>query len=196
MLSEFVNTTCEHPLRPQTVPTRFVNDLGLKNSEGFSDITSVLAVGKSEPHGGPTMKQLKEDYGVGVVVDLVLRQGESGEAQRADLTYVGKKLPMVPTPIMLESLSRTIDQEISAGRKVYVHCHEGKFRAPTVAVAYLVFKGVSVDEAVKHVRSRRDSSLPGLEESKKLLPALRLFESRIRKQSSSKQSKIESPHKL
>ena len=66
------------------------------------------------------MKQLKEDHGVGVVVDLVVRKGESGEAQKADLKYVGKKLPMVPTPIMLESLSRTIDQEIGVPRALAV----------------------------------------------------------------------------
>jgi hypothetical protein len=74
----------------------------LLNSEGFSDITSALAVGKAQTHGGPTMKQLKEDHKVGVVVDLNNTKQESQDAKQSGLKYIGKKLPMVPTPSALE----------------------------------------------------------------------------------------------
>ncbi len=126
------------------------------------------------------MKQLKQEHHIEVVIDLNDKKSEAKEAERTGLKYVGKKLPMVPTASALESLSKTIDQEVRSGQRVYVHCHQGVYRAPTVAVAYLVYKGMKTDAAVKQVRERRPSAFPGLEGSQRLLPALRLFEERSR----------------
>ena len=152
----------------------------LKSDESYSDITSLLAVGKADTHGGPTLKQLKQEHNVEVIIDLNDTKSEAKEAERTGLKYVGKKLPMVPTPSALESLSKTIDQEVKAGQRVYVRCHQGIYRAPTVAVAYLIYKGMKTDAAVKQVRERRPSALPGLEDSQRLLPALKQFEERSR----------------
>ena len=126
------------------------------------------------------MRQLKEDHAVGTVVGLNDVKSEAKAAEKIGLKYIGRKIPMVPTTVVLESLSESIDREVNAGRKVYVHCHKGIYRAPTVAVAYLVYKGLKKDEAVKQVRDRRPTSLPEIEESQKLLPALRQFERRVR----------------
>jgi len=156
--------------------------LVLKSDEGYSDITSFLAVGKADTHGGPTLKQLKEEHKVEVVVDLNDEKSEAQQAKRAGLRYVGKKVPMVPAPSVLESLSKTIDREVMAGQRVFVHCHQGVYRAPTVAVAYLIYKGMKTEDAVKLVKNRRPLALPGLEDSKRLMPALRDFENRVRTQ--------------
>src|SRR6266705_5791631 len=104
----------------------------LEKDEGFTDITSFLAVGKADTHGGPTMRQLKEEHGIEVVLDLNDKKSEAKIAQRSGLKYIARKTPFMPTPSALEELSKTIDKEVQAGQKVYVHCHKGIYRAPTV----------------------------------------------------------------
>lgn len=153
----------------------------MTTNDGFSDITSVIAVGKAHTHGGPTLKQLKEDHGIGVVVDLNDVKSEAKAAEKMGLKYIGKRISMVPTTADLEFLSRTIDEEVKSGRKVYVHCHQGIYRAPTVAVAYLIYKGMRADKAIEKTREHRPTALPDIEHSQRLLPRIREFESTIRK---------------
>ena len=126
------------------------------------------------------MKQLKEDHDVEVVIDLNDTKAEAKAAEKAGLKYIGKKTPFIPTVAILESLAKTIDREIKAGRKVYVHCHQGVFKGPTAAVAYLVYKGLGAQEAVKQVKDRRPIALPGMEDSKRLMPLLMRYESKVR----------------
>ena len=153
------------------------------SNESFSDITSVLAVGKAPTLGGPTLKQLKEDHDVRVVIDLNDTKSEAKAAEKVGLKYIGKKIPLIPTVAALEELSETIDREVKAGSKVYVHCHKGIYRGPTVAVAYLIYKGMNADKAIKKMKERRTSALPDIENSQRLLPRIREFESNVRKAS-------------
>ncbi|MCH8049521.1 dual specificity protein phosphatase family protein [Patescibacteria group bacterium] len=59
--------------------------------------------------------------------------------------------------------------------KVYVHCKNGHGRAPTLVAAYYILTGMSVDEAIKFVCSKRrgahvdDVQRRGLEEFTKSL---------------------------
>lgn len=47
----------------------------------------------------------------------------------------------------LEKGIRFIDDVVSRGEKVYIHCAGGVGRAPTMAAAYFISKGKSLDEA-------------------------------------------------
>lgn len=132
------------------------------------------------------MKQLKEEYGIGAVLDLNDVKSEAKAAEKVGLKYIGKKTPFIPTVAILESLSKTIDREIKTGNKVFVHCHKGVYRGPTAAVAYLVYKGLTVEEAVKQVRDRRPIALPGMEDSKRLMPVLKQYESKVHSKKSPK----------
>ncbi len=127
------------------------------------------------------MKQLKEEYKVGVVVDLNDKKSEAKAAKQVGMKYIGKRMnSLVPAPSLLEALTKTIDREVEAGQRVYVHCHKGIYRAPTVAIAYLIYKGMKTDGAVKKVKERRPSALPGIENSEKLIPMLKTFENNLR----------------
>lgn len=68
-------------------------------------------------------------------------------------------LPTVDgTPPALEQLQRGVQfihEQISAGRGVYVHCAGGLGRAPTLAICYLVARGLPADEAIRFVSLRR-----------------------------------------
>jgi dual specificity MAP kinase phosphatase len=48
-----------------------------------------------------------------------------------------------------------IEQVIAAGGKVYIHCAGGIGRAPTMAVAYFVRHGLSVDDAINLIKQTR-----------------------------------------
>jgi hypothetical protein len=44
---------------------------------------------------------------------------------------------------------------VAAGGRVFVHCHAGQGRAPTLAAAYLIAEGMTLAGAVARVRSAR-----------------------------------------
>lgn len=48
-----------------------------------------------------------------------------------------------------------IDAEIKKGGRVYVHCHWGEGRGPSMVIAYLMHTGLTFEDAYKHVRSIR-----------------------------------------
>jgi len=50
---------------------------------------------------------------------------------------------------------RWIDCEIAAGHRVLVHCAEGNSRSVTVVIAYLIFKGGSLEAAKSLILSKK-----------------------------------------
>lgn len=60
-----------------------------------------------------------------------------------------------PTPDKLTLGVQTLDFLLSRKIRVYIHCLNGHGRAPTLYVAYLVFKGMQVDEAIAHIKAKR-----------------------------------------
>lgn len=60
-----------------------------------------------------------------------------------------------PTLAHLDKGVAFIQQVIAKGGKIYIHCAGGIGRAPTMAVAYFVRHGFSVDEAVRLIKQVR-----------------------------------------
>jgi hypothetical protein len=60
-----------------------------------------------------------------------------------------------PAPTQLAQGVRFIAGQLAAGRKVYIHCHAGVGRAPTLAAAYLVSTGLTPNDAIAVVRAAR-----------------------------------------
>ncbi|MFQ5851719.1 MAG: dual specificity protein phosphatase family protein [Candidatus Binatia bacterium] len=50
---------------------------------------------------------------------------------------------------------RWIDQRIGAGHRVLVHCAEGNSRSVSVVMAYLLYKGHSLDEAREMILAKK-----------------------------------------
>ncbi len=48
-----------------------------------------------------------------------------------------------------------LGDELSTGKRIYIHCREGVSRAPSLVVAYLISTGTSLDEALSLTRKRR-----------------------------------------
>lgn len=67
-------------------------------------------------------------------------------------------------PVDLLSVVQDIEKIISLNQKVFLHCREGVGRAPSVAIAYLIWSGLSIEEASKQVsKGRSITKLSGMQ---------------------------------
>jgi dual specificity MAP kinase phosphatase len=71
---------------------------------------------------------------------------------------------------------QTLDFLISRKIKVYIHCKNGHGRAPTLHIAYLVKKGMEIDEAIKYVQAKR----PSIHLSAAQLEGLKIFKNSLK----------------
>lgn len=59
-------------------------------------------------------------------------------------------------------------EHISNGGGVYIHCRQGEGRGPVMAAAYLVSKGLSVEQAIDHIKRLRPVAHPNKSQIKRL----------------------------
>lgn len=78
------------------------------------------------------------------------------------ITSLGLRSLHLPTPDLkapslehIEAGINFIQNEIDQGGKVYIHCHYGEGRGPTMALAYLMNQGLSLEDALKLVKKSR-----------------------------------------
>ena len=60
----------------------------------------------------------------------------------------------IPMDLLINGVEQ-IERNIDLNKKVYIHCKEGVSRAPTLAIAYLIKKGMSLDDALNLIRYQR-----------------------------------------
>lgn len=61
-----------------------------------------------------------------------------------------------PTMVQLQEGAAFIDNEIKNNKgKIYIHCHYGEGRGPTMALAYLIYSGMTYDDAVALIKKAR-----------------------------------------
>lgn len=114
---------------------------------------SILLGGQPAKHVWPRLI----DHGITAVINL--RDEHDYHAEIGDLPLRYLRLPTIDnTPPTVDHLwqgVRFLDDEISRGGKVYVHCWEGLGRSPTMVAAYLVTKGMVPDDAWRAIRDVR-----------------------------------------
>jgi protein tyrosine phosphatase (PTP) superfamily phosphohydrolase (DUF442 family) len=92
------------------------------------------------------------------------------EAQYEGFSYLHLPTPD-NTPPPLEVLikgANFAESEIKNGGKVYVHCRQGLGRGPTMAIAYLLKTGLTVDDAITLIRKARSFINPRTSQIKRL----------------------------
>jgi len=62
-----------------------------------------------------------------------------------------------PKPDQQEFGVSAIKKFVEMNKKIYVHCKNGHGRAPTLVMAYLISKGLSLEEAINLISEKRPS---------------------------------------
>jgi len=119
----------------------------------YSKITDNIYVGPQFNHKG--LAHLQRN-GIYAVVNLRI---EFDDTARGLTPPRYCYLPVVddtsPTIEQLETGVKFIQEIMDGGGSVYIHCGAGVGRAPTMAAAYFISSGCSLDEAIRMIRKVR-----------------------------------------
>ena len=119
----------------------------------LSQVTDLLFVGGQHRHHG---LQAMRELGIRAIVNMRQEWDDAAHGLALD-AYLW--LPVIDdTEPTLEQLTRGADfihQQVEQGHGVYIHCAAGVGRAPTMAVAYLIYTGDPVERAWERVCQRR-----------------------------------------
>ncbi len=137
-------------------------------------VTDAVAVGPY-PQGRDDAARLAE-AGVTAVLNVQtdddLRQrGLDPRALEPTLRSAGLALARVPIidfdaedlAARLPEATARLEDLLTGGHRVYVHCTAGMGRSPAVVVAHLVGRGAALGEAARVVRARHPESVPNLD---------------------------------
>lgn len=125
-------------------------------------------LGSSNPSDAD-LEKLRDD-GFGVLVSLLCEQVQP---PRYDITYahaLGFDRHKIPVrdfhPPKVDQLQQFVKLvgDLPAGAKAIVHCEGGSGRTGTFAAAYWVAKGLTVPDAITHVRKARHHAVETLEQ--------------------------------
>jgi predicted protein tyrosine phosphatase len=119
----------------------------------YSQVTPQLYVGSQFNARGKRMLELQ---GFDACVNMRIEKDDAacGLALPRYL-YLPTVDDAAPSIAHLEEGVRFIDDVIRGGGKVYIHCGAGVGRAPTMAAAYLLSQGCTLDEALARIRKAR-----------------------------------------
>jgi protein-tyrosine phosphatase len=103
----------------------------------------------------------------GISADISLEEARVDQPFGVDFyLWLPTKDSNPPNPDQLELGVTALEKLVAMGRKVYVHCKNGRGRAPTLVAAYLIrSKGMTAREAETFMKERR--STIHLEESQR-----------------------------
>lgn len=142
----------------------------------YGQVTPQLYVGSQYNHRG---KRVLELQGFNACINMRIEKDDAAYglalSQYLHLPTVDDDAPS------LENLDRGvafIRQAIQDGGKVYIHCGAGVGRAPTMAAAYLIAEGHSLDEALPMIRRSR----PFITITPPQMAQLLVYEARCRQQ--------------
>jgi hypothetical protein len=135
----------------------------------YSEITPNLYVGPQYRESG---KRLLQARGINACVNMRIERDDAALGLALE-RYL--HLPTIddaaPSLEHLEQGVAFIREVIGSGGKVYIHCGAGVGRAPSMAAAYLMAEGHSLEEAIALIRKPRPFiaiTPPQLEQLRKL----------------------------
>lgn len=125
----------------------------------LSQITPQLWVGGQHSERGWAQMQA-----MGITAIVNMREAEYDDRAAGIVLERYLHLPTVdgtaPTIAHLQAGVSFISEEIANGGCVYIHCASGFHRAPTMAMAYLMSTGLSLDDALATIKKVRPFARP------------------------------------
>lgn len=145
-------------------------------------IDEPLVLGSSNPTTGQ-LKKLHEE-GFRSIISLLDEREQSPNYDIEEVEAMGFKRYSIPVkdfsaPMLddLKAFLKAMDRAVDQG-KVLVHCYAGIGRTATMAAAYWIDKGLSVNEAIKKIRKSNPSFVPSDEQENSLYELEGLIASR------------------
>jgi atypical dual specificity phosphatase len=142
----------------------------------FSWLEKSKIAGCARPVNEAELKAVKEQ-GVQAIVSLTGTPLSPNVVSRLGFEYLHSHISGAPSIEQLDHIIQFVERENAHSKPVLVHCGEGKGRTGTVLAAYLVYHGLSADEAIRMVREKRPGSIENLEQEN----AVREFEKHLKK---------------
>ena len=141
----------------------------------FSWLIEAKLAGGARPESEAELDGLMRE-GVKAIVSLTGTPLYPEPVNRLGFEYLHSRVSGAPSPIQLHEIIQFVEEQNAQSKPVLVHCAEGKGRTGTVLAAYLVYKGLSTDDAIKKVREKRPGSIENLDQEN----AIRIFERTLR----------------
>ncbi|MDK2463744.1 MAG: dual specificity protein phosphatase family protein, partial [Candidatus Korarchaeota archaeon] len=133
----------------------------MRRPKNFSWVTEHLA-GSALPVSREEIEYMKK-VGVRAIIslDTDLPRGVIEAIREFGIKHYLEELEdlRAPTLEQMERVVKIIDEHVSRGEKVVVHCYAGCGRTGTILAAYLVYTGADPREAIDYVRSLRPCSI-------------------------------------
>ncbi|MDO8669699.1 MAG: dual specificity protein phosphatase family protein [Candidatus Buchananbacteria bacterium] len=120
----------------------------------------------------------KELIAKNVKADISLEEEKVDAPLGADyFLWLPTKNHEAPTQDKLILGVQTLEFLISKRIKIYIHCKNGHGRAPAMFAAYLIKKGMAVNDAISYIQNKR----PAIHLNETQIEALKKFENSIKK---------------
>jgi atypical dual specificity phosphatase len=143
--------------------------------KNFSWLDRSKLAGCARPETESELRALRRQ-GVEAIISLTGTPLLPSTVNRLGFEYLHSHISGTASPVQLHDIIQFIEEENAKGKPVLVHCGEGKGRTGMVLAAYLVYHGISADEAIKQVRSKRPGSIENLDQEN----AVRVFERNLK----------------
>lgn len=148
----------------------------IRTEFNYDQITDQIFVGADPSNDNDFLQEFKDK---GVAHRISLHDSDIGtEDINKSTLHLLVKQGSAPSQEQLLATSKVIKSIMDNNEKVYIHCKYGIGRAPTLAAAYLIYNGYTVDEAVELLHKKRRGTHILNNQQK----ALKEFEKSIRKQ--------------
>ncbi len=131
--------------------------------KNFSWLEQPKLAGCARPESEVELRGLK-DHGIKAIISLTGTPLIPEIVDRLSFDYLHSHISGAPTTTQLHDIIQFIEEKNRESKPVLVHCGEGRGRTGTVLAAYLVFHGLSADEAIRRVREKWPGSIENLEQ--------------------------------
>jgi protein-tyrosine phosphatase len=144
---------------------------GEDHSFDYSKITDNIYIGSDLCKGNvcPIHSEQFMALGVTAEINLTAEHKEIPPDQMDIYAWIPVEDKKAPSQDQLEVGTSIIDQVVSKGKTIYIHCKIGHGRSPTMVAAYFIrYKGMDVNQAISAIKQGRPEVHPEEEQIKAL----------------------------
>lgn len=143
--------------------------------KNFSWLIESKLAGCGRPESEAELNGLTHE-GIKAIVSLTGTPLYPEPVNRLGFAYLHSHVSGAPSSVQLHEIIQFIEEQNAQSKPVVVHCAEGMGRTGTVLAAYMVYNGLTADDAISKVREKRPGSIQNLDQEN----AIRVFERTLR----------------